>query len=147
MQGDQVFISYGRQSNDSLLQYYGFVEPNIAHDTYTIPDLQAAALALNDSAKVPGSQSLPQSKVSHSYRSTKGCSGYTGAQSAGHSSRDKQHLLGLQLADLLEWRCRLCVETWCGIANATGVNSCDLFNLMSRLFSRGLAWTAQQRSC
>lgn len=60
-QGEQVFISYGRQSNDSLLQYYGFVEPSISHDTYTLPDLRAAALAVGDSSKVPGIASLPQS--------------------------------------------------------------------------------------
>jgi hypothetical protein len=60
-QGEQVFISYGRQSNDSLLQHYGFVEPSISHDTYTLPDLRAAALAVGDSSKVPGIASLPQS--------------------------------------------------------------------------------------
>ncbi|KAK9917592.1 hypothetical protein WJX75_006163 [Coccomyxa subellipsoidea] len=59
--GEQVFISYGRQSNDSLLQHYGFVEPSISHDTYTLPDLRAAALAVGDSSKVPGIASLPQS--------------------------------------------------------------------------------------
>lgn len=37
-----MFISYGPQSNDSLLQYYGFVEPDIPHDTYIVPDLAAA---------------------------------------------------------------------------------------------------------
>lgn len=37
--GEQVFISYGTHSNDVLLQYYGFVEPGNAHDTYaaTVP--------------------------------------------------------------------------------------------------------------
>lgn len=33
--GDQVFISYGAQSNDSLLQFYGFVEVDNPADTYT----------------------------------------------------------------------------------------------------------------
>ncbi len=61
MQGEQVFISYGKQSNDSLLQYYGFVEPGIPHDTYTIPDLRAAALALSDTSKISGIAGLPQS--------------------------------------------------------------------------------------
>ena len=61
LQGEQVFISYGKQSNDSLLQYYGFVEPSIAHDTYTLPDLRAAALALTDSKKIPGISALPES--------------------------------------------------------------------------------------
>ena len=60
-QGEQVFISYGRQSNDSLLQYYGFVEPGIPHDTYTLPDLRAAALELGDGVDAPGVSALPQS--------------------------------------------------------------------------------------
>lgn len=33
-QGDQVFISYGKQSNDRLLQYYGFVEQDNPNDVY-----------------------------------------------------------------------------------------------------------------
>lgn len=33
--GDQVYISYGPQSNDSLLQFYGFVEDDNANDNYT----------------------------------------------------------------------------------------------------------------
>lgn len=32
--GEQVFISYGVQSNSSLLQYYGFVEDNNPNDIY-----------------------------------------------------------------------------------------------------------------
>mmetsp|Transcript_31311 Transcript_31311/g.52361 ORF Transcript_31311/g.52361 Transcript_31311/m.52361 type:complete len:678 (+) Transcript_31311:58-2091(+) len=32
--GQQVFISYGKQSNDRLLQYYGFVEENNPYDSY-----------------------------------------------------------------------------------------------------------------
>lgn len=32
--GEQVFISYGRQSNDRLLQYYGFVEDRNPNDRY-----------------------------------------------------------------------------------------------------------------
>ena len=39
-----MFISYGRQGNDSLLQYYGFVEPGNPHDSYTVPDLSQSAL-------------------------------------------------------------------------------------------------------
>jgi hypothetical protein len=35
----QVFISYGAQSNDSLLQMYGFVEPDNPHDVYTMTTL------------------------------------------------------------------------------------------------------------
>lgn len=33
--GDQVFISYGAQSNDPFLQYYGFIEENNPAETYT----------------------------------------------------------------------------------------------------------------
>ena len=32
--GDQIFISYGKQSNDRFLQYYGFVEENNMNDIY-----------------------------------------------------------------------------------------------------------------
>ena len=32
---DQVYISYGAQSNDSFLQYYGFVEQQNPFDTYS----------------------------------------------------------------------------------------------------------------
>lgn len=66
-QGEQVFISYGQQSNDSLLQYYGFVEPSIPHDTYTLPDLRAAALDVGDSVDVPGVNALPQSSKVNSW--------------------------------------------------------------------------------
>ena len=62
MQGEQVFISYGQQSNDSLLQYYGFIEPDIPHDTYVVPDW---ATAVPDAVS---SGSLPAMKAwSHSY--------------------------------------------------------------------------------
>lgn len=33
-QGEQVFISYGKQSNDRLLQYYGFVDQDNPYDAY-----------------------------------------------------------------------------------------------------------------
>lgn len=33
--GDEAFISYGAQSNDSFLQYYGFVEDENPAETYT----------------------------------------------------------------------------------------------------------------
>lgn len=36
--GDEVFISYGSQSNDSFLQYYGFVEANNPADTFAFDD-------------------------------------------------------------------------------------------------------------
>ena len=35
-QGQQVFISYGPQTNDSLLQYYGFVEEANANEVYRL---------------------------------------------------------------------------------------------------------------
>mmetsp|Transcript_28202 Transcript_28202/g.49238 ORF Transcript_28202/g.49238 Transcript_28202/m.49238 type:complete len:554 (-) Transcript_28202:29-1690(-) len=33
--GEQVYVSYGARSNDKLLQYYGFVQPDNPHDAYT----------------------------------------------------------------------------------------------------------------
>lgn len=39
-QGSQLYISYGPRSNDQLLQYYGFVEPNNPHDVYIMPPLR-----------------------------------------------------------------------------------------------------------
>jgi hypothetical protein len=52
----QVFISYGKRSNDQLLQYYGFVERNNPHDVFQVcfafffaslpPLFQASALPL-----------------------------------------------------------------------------------------------------
>lgn len=40
-----MFISYGPQGNDSLLQFYGFVEAGNPHDTYRVPDVAARARA------------------------------------------------------------------------------------------------------
>ncbi|EFJ50052.1 hypothetical protein VOLCADRAFT_104004 [Volvox carteri f. nagariensis] len=37
--GEQVFISYGAQSNDSLMQYYGFAEANNPQDVYVMTDM------------------------------------------------------------------------------------------------------------
>ncbi len=34
--GEQVFISYGKQSNDRLLQFYGFVEDDNPNDNFVI---------------------------------------------------------------------------------------------------------------
>ena len=45
-QGEQVFISYGPQANDSLLQFYGFVEAGNPHDTYRVRDVAARARAV-----------------------------------------------------------------------------------------------------
>ena len=35
--GSQITISYGKRSNDDLLQYFGFVEEDNVHDRYVIP--------------------------------------------------------------------------------------------------------------
>lgn len=55
-QGEQVFISYGPQGNDSLLQFYGFVEAGNPHDTYRVPDVAGRARAVAASMG-PGSRS------------------------------------------------------------------------------------------
>jgi len=39
-QGKEMFISYGPRNNDQLLQYYGFVEQNNAHDVYILPPIR-----------------------------------------------------------------------------------------------------------
>ena len=46
----------GSSPNDSLLQYYGFVEPGNPHDTYVVPDLAAAVRAALAAAKLPSSK-------------------------------------------------------------------------------------------
>lgn len=38
--GQEVYISYGERSNDQLLQYYGFVEPNNSNDIYVMPPIR-----------------------------------------------------------------------------------------------------------
>lgn len=40
--GAQLYITYGRQGNDRLLQFYGFSEENNPHDTYVVHDMQGA---------------------------------------------------------------------------------------------------------
>ena len=42
-QGEQVLMSYGDQSNDSLLQFYGFVEPDCSCDCYVLTGFLARA--------------------------------------------------------------------------------------------------------
>jgi hypothetical protein len=37
---EELFISYGDRSNDQLLQYYGFVEPDNPNDVYVMPALR-----------------------------------------------------------------------------------------------------------
>jgi hypothetical protein len=44
-QGEEIFISYGTRSNDQLLQYFGFVEPDNPHDVYVMPPLRAWDIA------------------------------------------------------------------------------------------------------
>lgn len=39
--GDQVFISYGKQTNDALMQYYGFCLSDNPLDVFVIEDLQS----------------------------------------------------------------------------------------------------------
>lgn len=38
--GSEVFIQYGPRNNDQLLQYYGFVEGDNAHDVYILPPIR-----------------------------------------------------------------------------------------------------------
>lgn len=68
VQGEQVFISYGAQSNDSLLQFYGFVEPGNPNDSYTVPDLREALLMAGCASVAASIESLPHGqKVSRSH--------------------------------------------------------------------------------
>lgn len=45
--GEQVFISYGAQSNDSFLQYYAFVEENNPGETFTFDKDVAAQIGVS----------------------------------------------------------------------------------------------------
>lgn len=49
-----MFISYGPQGNDSLLQFYGFVEAGNPYDTYRVPQLAARARAAAASLGLDG---------------------------------------------------------------------------------------------
>lgn len=49
-QGSELFISYGPRSNDQLLQFYGFVEPNNPHDVYIMPPLREWDIAAIEQA-------------------------------------------------------------------------------------------------
>jgi hypothetical protein len=52
----ELFISYGDRSNDQLLQYYGFCEPNNLHDVYVLPPIREWDLTALEKAcgrKVP----------------------------------------------------------------------------------------------
>lgn len=46
--GDQVFISYGSQSNDSFLQYYAFIERDNPGETFTFDDDVAAQIGVSE---------------------------------------------------------------------------------------------------
>ena len=49
-----MFISYGEdQTNDSLLQFYGFVEPNSPKDIYVLQDFTPRAVAAAQALRVP----------------------------------------------------------------------------------------------
>jgi len=48
--GKELYISYGARSNDQLLQYYGFVEPNNPHDVYIMPPLREWNIAALEKA-------------------------------------------------------------------------------------------------
>ena len=58
-----MFIKYGQHTNDTLLLYYGFVEPGIPHDIYVVSDLAAAAAAAGEAApsvKLPATKAYSQ---------------------------------------------------------------------------------------
>eukprot|EP00550_Attheya_septentrionalis_P005599 CAMPEP_0198294790 /NCGR_PEP_ID=MMETSP1449-20131203/24387_1 /TAXON_ID=420275 /ORGANISM="Attheya septentrionalis, Strain CCMP2084" /LENGTH=544 /DNA_ID=CAMNT_0043994863 /DNA_START=94 /DNA_END=1728 /DNA_ORIENTATION=- len=48
--GSELYISYGTRSNDQLLQYYGFVEPNNPHDVYVMPPIRTWDIAALEKA-------------------------------------------------------------------------------------------------
>lgn len=50
--GDQAFISYGEQSNDAFLQYYGFVEESNPADTFIFDDDIANQVGIGSSGLV-----------------------------------------------------------------------------------------------
>lgn len=48
--GTEICISYGARSNDQLLQFYGFVEPDNPHDVYVMPPLREWDIAALEQA-------------------------------------------------------------------------------------------------
>lgn len=59
-EGSQVFLSYGRQSNDRLLQYYGFVDAGNCHDVYDFnTNIIELLLARADEMEDQGSLPIP----------------------------------------------------------------------------------------
>jgi len=43
-EGDEVFVSYGKKSNDALLQFYGFAENDNPNDLYVMGDFVSAMI-------------------------------------------------------------------------------------------------------
>ncbi len=59
-EGEQVYLSYGRQSNDRLLQYYGFVDANNCYDVYDFnSNIIELLLARADDMEAQGSPPIP----------------------------------------------------------------------------------------
>ena len=58
--GDQVYINYGKQSNDRLFQYYGFVEENNPYDSYDF-GATPLELILKYSDKIAETVEIPNS--------------------------------------------------------------------------------------
>lgn len=52
-QGQQVFISYGEQTNDSLLQFYGFLEAGNPLDIYVLQDFTPRAVTAAAMLSIP----------------------------------------------------------------------------------------------
>ena len=63
MQGEQAFISYGTHGNDSLLQYFGFVERDNPHDKYTVPDILQSDPAVAKAYGLPEGQKAKWEQV------------------------------------------------------------------------------------
>ena len=63
-----MFISYGTHGNDSLLQYFGFVERDNPHDAYTIPDISQSDPAAASACGLPEGQKAQWQQVCCSLR-------------------------------------------------------------------------------
>ena len=74
--GEQVFISYGRQSNDRLLQYYGFIDEENPFDSYDFGQgiLELLLLRGDDLSKTVPFPSFPSFPSSSSSSSSEGTS-------------------------------------------------------------------------
>jgi hypothetical protein len=61
-EGEQVYLSYGRQTNDRLLQYYGFVDEHNRYDNYDFNvNIIELLLAKADDMITAGSTAIPSS--------------------------------------------------------------------------------------